>query len=80
MELLVSAANLLFVASYFVSDLLKLRLLTVTASACLASYFAALPQPLPSVVAWNIFFVALNVLQILRLLRARRAPGRLGTA
>lgn len=73
MDLLVFVANLLFVATYFTSNLLRLRLLSVIASACLAVYFATLPQPMPTVLGWNLFFVALNLLQITRLLAARRA-------
>lgn len=72
MDLLVFAANLLFVATYFVNDLLRLRLLSVVACVCLAIYFATLPQPMTTVLGWNLFFVALNLVQIARLLIARR--------
>ena len=79
MESLVFIANGLYTASYFMRDILRLRLLTVTAATCLALYFLSLPQPLWTVIGWNLFFIALNLLQIARLLRARKpAPPMTG--
>ena len=72
MEILVNAANLLYVVAYFTTDMLRLRILTVTAAVCLATYFASQPVPLLNVVAWNGFFIALNVFQIVRILMRRR--------
>jgi uncharacterized membrane protein len=77
MEALVYIANLLYLGSYFMQDLLRLRALTITAAICLVCYFYLRPEPLMTVVCWNLFFVALNVLQIVRMLAARRrAAGR----
>lgn len=73
MEALVYIANLLYLASYFTQDILRLRALTITAAICLVAYFYLRPEPLMTVVCWNLFFVALNVIQIARLLLARRA-------
>ncbi len=75
MTLLVNTANVLFVLGYFTMDLLRLRLLSMVATSCLAVYFASQPEPLLNVVAWNLFFVALNLVQLVRLLRARRREG-----
>jgi len=72
MEILVNAANLLYVVAYFTTDMLRLRILTATAAICLATYFASQPIPLLNVVAWNGFFIALNVFQIVRILLRRR--------
>ena len=72
MELLINAANVLYVIAYFTTDMLRLRLLTTTAAICLAIYFAIQPIPLVNVVAWNLFCFALNLMHIVRLLRARR--------
>lgn len=72
MEALVYIANLLYLASYFMQDMLRLRALTITAAMCLVGYFYLRPEPLMTVVCWNLFFVALNVLQIARIAVARR--------
>jgi hypothetical protein len=71
MDILINGANLLYVAAYFTTDLLRLRILTMIAAACLATYFALQPEPLLNVVAWNLFFLALNGVQLVRLLRRR---------
>ena len=73
MEILVYAANGLYLTSYFVNDLLRLRFLTVTAACCLVAYFYFRPEPMFTVIGWNLFFVALNLFQIGRLVRKRRA-------
>jgi hypothetical protein len=72
MELLINAANILYVIAYFTTDMVRLRMLTMTAAACLAAYFASRPTPMLNVVAWNLFFLGLNLFQLLRLLRLRR--------
>lgn len=72
MDILINAANVLYVIAYFTTDMLRLRLLTVVAAACLAIYFYSQPTPMLTVVAWNIFFLLLNLAQIARLLRARQ--------
>lgn len=71
MDFLINAANLLYVTAYFTTDLLRLRILTLIAAACLAVYFLSQPTPLYNVVAWNVFFFLLNLWQIARILRAR---------
>jgi len=72
MEVLVYVANFLYLLSYFVKDMLQLRLLTVTAACVLVGYFYSLPENMTTVICWNMFFVALNVFQIVRILRGRR--------
>lgn len=71
MEGFLMAANLLYVAAYFTQDILRLRLMTLLAACLLAIYFYSQSQPMYSVVAWNLFFVVLNLWQIGRVLRAR---------
>jgi hypothetical protein len=68
METLVFAANILYLVSYLVRDILHLRVLTLIAACCLVAYFYNLDQPLVTVIAWNMFFVGLNVFQLGRLL------------
>jgi len=72
MELLVNLANVLYVIAYFTLDMLRLRLLTVTAASCLAIYFYSQPVPMLNVVAWNVVFILLNLSQIARLTVGRR--------
>jgi hypothetical protein len=71
MEALVYTANILYLASYLVKDILHLRLLTIVAACCLVTYFYNQAEPLMTVVYWNLFFVALNVLQLARIFRER---------
>ena len=72
MEILVYFANILYLLSYFVQDMLRLRVLTVIAAICLVGYFYFQPEPMMTVVCWNLFFVVLNVFQIGRILMAQR--------
>jgi len=68
MEALVYIANCLYLTSYLVKDMLRLRLLTLVAATCLMTYFYAQPDPMLTVVCWNLVFIALNVIQVLRLI------------
>jgi hypothetical protein len=79
MDPLVTFANLLYVAAYFVRSVLWLRLFALGGACCLAMYFYTLPQPLMNVVYWNLFYVALNATWIGRLLAARPS-GSISTA
>ena len=71
METLVYIANILYLLSYFVQDMLRLRVLTVFAATCLVGYFYFQPEPMMTVVCWNVFFIALNVFQLGRILVER---------
>ncbi len=71
MEFLVYMANGMYLASYFMKDMLHLRILTVAAALCLVAYFYVRPEPMMTVVCWNLFFVALNVFQITRIVVSR---------
>ena len=66
MELLINLANVLYLLSYFVRDMLRLRLLTVVAAMCLTTYFYFLPEPLMVAVYWNLGFIGLNLFRITR--------------
>lgn len=76
MDILINAANILYVVAYFTTDMLRLRVLTLVAATCLAVYFVSLPEPLYNVVAWNLFFIGLNLMQLVRLLRRRQAAAQ----
>ena len=71
METLIYAANILYLLSYLVRDILYLRLLTVIAACCLVTYFYNQAEPLMTVIYWNLFFVTLNVLQLTRIIWER---------
>lgn len=71
MELLVYIANGMYLVSYSMKDMLYLRVLTVVAALCLVAYFYIRPEPMMTVVCWNLFFVALNLLQIARTIVSR---------
>jgi hypothetical protein len=66
MESLIFAANVMYLIAYFMTDILRLRMLTVAAAACLAIYFYNQPVPMLTVVGWNIVFIALNLFQVVR--------------
>jgi hypothetical protein len=72
MDILINAANVLYLASYWVRDVLWLRVLTVIAASCVVPCFYFRPDPLLAGVYWNLFFIALNIWWIVRLVRARR--------
>lgn len=74
MDILIYVANTLYVIAYFTSNMLRLRVLTLVAAACLATYFATRPEPLWTVVGWNIFFLLLNAWALSRLLGRADAP------
>ena len=83
MTALINTANLFFVLGYFTSDLLRLRLLSLAGTACLVAYFALQPEPVRTLVAWNLLFLGLNLVQLAKMLRPRWprvAAGRLGLA
>ena len=71
MNVLINAANLLFVLTYFTTDLLRLRLLSVVGTSCVIVYFYNRPEPMMNVVAWNLLFLVLNLVQLARMLRSR---------
>jgi CRP-like cAMP-binding protein len=76
MVVLIHVANVLYVVSYLVKDILWLRLLTVVAGSVLLAYYALLPVPLWAAIGWNVVFLVINLRQIQLLLLERR-PVRL---
>ena len=71
-ELLIHAANLLYLFAFMVRDILWLRILTVIAAAFLIPYFFFRPEPLITPIYWNLVFTGLNLFWIARLLLERR--------
>jgi Cyclic nucleotide-binding domain len=70
-DLLIHAANVLYLLAFMVRDILWLRILAVVAGACLIPYFYFRPEPLMTPIYWNLVFAALNVYWICRLLLER---------
>ena len=68
----INAANVLYLASYAVRDILWLRILTVVAAALLIPYYAMQPIPLRAAIDWNVVFIAINFYWIVRLIIERR--------
>ncbi len=71
-DLLIHAANVLYLFAFMVRDILWLRILTVVAATCLIPYFYFRPEPLMAPIYWNLAFTALNIFWIVRLLLERR--------
>ena len=76
MAYLLHAANVLYLLSYLVKDILWLRLLTVVAGVLLLTWALLQPEPLWASVAWNSLFLAINLYQSWLLILERR-PVRL---
>jgi hypothetical protein len=76
MEILINLANVLYVVAYFTNNIVRLRVLTLIAATCLAVYFGNQPAPMLNVVAWNIGFIMLNFVQLVRMLSARFQAGQ----
>lgn len=72
MEYFINIANILYLFSYLVRDILWLRILTVIAASCLIPYFYFRPDPLMTAIYWNLLFTVLNVYWIVRLILERR--------
>lgn len=72
METFLHAANILYLFSYLVRDILWLRMLTVVAATSLLPFFYFRPEPLMPAIYWNVLFTALNIYWIIRLLLERR--------
>lgn len=76
MTWLMHVANLLYLASYAVRDILWLRLITCVANLALLGMFALAPTPPLDAIAWQAVFLIINVTRLVQLLHERR-PVRL---
>jgi hypothetical protein len=72
MEILIHSANVLYLVSYIMRDILWLRIFTVVAAICLIAYFYFRPDPLLTAIYWNLVFILLNAYWIARLILERR--------
>ena len=65
---MVHVANLLYLASFMMRDILWLRVLTVIGASCLLPYYYFQAEPLLPAIYWNLAFIALNLYWIGRIL------------
>lgn len=72
LDLLLAFANVVYLASYSVRDILWLRVLTVVGISLLMPYYYFQPDPLLAAIAWNALFLSINVFWIIKLLLERR--------
>ena len=71
-ELCIHLANLFYLASFLVRDILWLRLFTCCGMILGIVFFTCQPAPLYGPTAWHVVFLAINVIQIRRLVLERR--------
>lgn len=69
---LFTVANVLFCVAYLVRDMAWLRTITILAAGSTLPYFYFQPTPLYSAMAWQIAFIAINGVNLTRLLLERR--------
>ncbi len=72
MDYLIHTANILYIFSYLVRDILWLRILIVIAIGFVIPFYYFQPVPLMAPVYWNLVFMAINIVQIVILLIERR--------
>ncbi|MCV0427018.1 MAG: popeye domain-containing protein [Roseibium sp.] len=72
LDALVTVANVIYLFSYSVRDILWLRILTVVGATMLLPYYYFQIDPLWAAIAWNSIFIAINIFWIGRLLLDRR--------
>ena len=73
MQWFVHAANVCFLISFVVRDILWLRVLSIAGGFSLIPYFYfSGPEPQLAPIGWNIVFTVINVYQIYRLIQERR--------
>lgn len=69
---MIHVANVLYLLSYMVRDILWLRVLSVMAGLCLMPYYCHCgDHPLWAPISWNALFAAVNVFQIVLLIGER---------
>jgi len=72
LDVLVNVANVVYLASYSVRDILWLRILTVVGSLLLLPYYYLQPEALWAPIVWNLIFTGINIFWITKLMLERR--------
>ncbi|HEY1958293.1 MAG TPA: cyclic nucleotide-binding domain-containing protein [Polyangiaceae bacterium] len=73
MTIFIHVANVIYLGSYLVKDILWLRALTILGGLTIVAYYVFMPSPVWAAIAWNVLFLAINAWQI-RVLLAERRP------
>lgn len=76
MTIFIHVANILYLLSYLVKDILWLRALTIVGGLTIVAYYLLMPHPVWAAIAWNAVFLLINAWQI-RLLILERRPVQL---
>jgi hypothetical protein len=72
MTIYIHIANVLYLLSYLVKDILWLRALTIVGGLTIIAYYLFMPTPVWAAIAWNVVFLLINAWQIRLLLLDRR--------
>jgi CRP-like cAMP-binding protein len=72
LSILVSVANVIYLVSYSVRDILWLRILTIIGATLLLPFYYLQPEPLWTPFVWNLVFITINVFWVAKLLLERR--------
>jgi hypothetical protein len=72
LDAFVSAANVVYLFSYSVRDILWLRILTIGGASLLMPYYYYQASPLWAPIWWNVVFIAINIYWIAKLALERR--------
>lgn len=72
LDALVNVANVIYLLSYSVRDILWLRILTVFGAGLLLPYYYLQLEPLWAPMVWNVIFISINIYWITRLIMERR--------
>jgi len=79
MDIWFHLANVLYVVSYLVTDIMWLRALAVAGGLSSLTWTLTAPTPSPTFIGWTLVYNTINIVQIARLWRERR-PVRLEAA
>lgn len=72
LDILLTLANVIYLCSYSVRDILWLRILTVVGASLTLPYYYFQEAPLWAAIAWDTIFIGINVAWIARLFLDRR--------
>ncbi|MEM6891998.1 MAG: hypothetical protein AAF636_28365, partial [Pseudomonadota bacterium] len=72
LDLLVNTANIFYLFSYSVRDILWLRVLSISGALLLLPYYYLQDAPLWTPIGWNVFFTLINLYWVATLMLERR--------
>lgn len=72
LDVLVNTANIFYLLSYSAKDIFWLRVLSVIGACLLLPYYYLQSAPLWAPIGWNLFFTAINIYWIIRIMLERR--------